>query len=281
MGYQEELQRLVGAKESMRQSIIAKGVDVPESAKIEEYPEYIIQIAGGGSIPDAPDLSKVLTKQDLDDIQAIVAAGKASEKFKLGDEFLVSYGSYTMPFEIVGFNDVEIEGGETVPAINLLAKYTNETNSQWGDSGSTKYSASTLRSSITTYQGKLDADFVACLANTKTQTYSRDGSTDVVYDKLFAPSMAQLGVTDTAYNNASQAAVEGPAFAAYQGAANAKRVKKAIDATGTAQNYWTSSLYSGDSYGFGCVQTSGAPGSDYYDLTCRVVVACNFIGGDN
>lgn len=44
MSIQTELERLVGAKESMRQSIINKGVDVPEDAKIEDYPEYIAQI---------------------------------------------------------------------------------------------------------------------------------------------------------------------------------------------------------------------------------------------
>ncbi len=225
-----------------------------------------------------PDLSQVPDAEQLANLKNIVAAGVASEYLTTGQTILVPYGSYTMPFEVVGFDPVEIEGGDTVPAINLLAKYTNETDSQWGANGSTKYSASTLRSSITTYQGKLNADFLACLAKTKVQTYSRDGSTDVVYDKLFAPSMAQLGVTDTSYNNASQAAVEGPAFTAYKGSDNAKRLKQAINATGTAQYYWTRSLYSGNSNNFGLVLTSGAPSYNSYSSSYRVVVACNFIG---
>lgn len=49
MSYQTELQRIVGAKESMRQSIINKGVDVPEDAKLADYPSYIAQIQTGGS----------------------------------------------------------------------------------------------------------------------------------------------------------------------------------------------------------------------------------------
>lgn len=232
-------------------------------------------------VPDVPDLSKVLTKQDLDDIQAIVAAGQASEKFQLGQTLLITYGSYTMPFEIVGFEDVvaQIDGAEqTVHALNLLAKYTNETSSQWGDSGSTKYSASTLRSYMTTtYQSKLDANFVACLANTKEQTYSRDGSTDVVYDKIFAPSMAQLGVTDASHNTAQQAAVEGPVFTAYERAGNAKRVKNAVEATGSAKNYWTRSLYSDGPNYFGYVIPSGALNYSYYGDTYRAVAACNFV----
>ena len=230
-----------------------------------------------------PDLSQPLNEEQRANLKNIVAAGVASEYLSTGQTILVPYSTYTMPFEITGFNDVvaKISGAElTVHAINLLAKYTNETDSQWGASGNTKYSASTLRSTIigSGYQGKFDPDFVACLADTKVQTYSRDGSTDVVYDKFFAPHMAQLGVTDAAYNNAQQAAVEGPVFAAYQGASNAKRVKQAINATSAAQTYWTSSLYSGNSSYFGFVQTSGAPNNLIYYDARRVVAACNFIG---
>lgn len=225
-----------------------------------------------------PDLAKPLNADELKALQEIVARGEASSYYQIGQAILVTYSTYTMPFEIVGFEDVEVEGGSIVHAINLLAKYTNETDSQWGDSGNTEYSTSTLRSSLTTYQGKLNADFLTCLANTKTQTYSRDGSTDVVYDKLFAPSMAQLGVTSTIYNDAAQAAVEGPAFTAYQGSHNAKRLKQAINATGTAQNYWTRSFYPDDSSAFDAVYVSGAPDYGYYFSTYRSVAACNFIG---
>lgn len=232
----------------------------------------------------APDLTKSfdqMTAEERMNISNIVKGGLASEFLSLGQSILVPYGSFVMPFEIVGFEDVvaQIDGAEqTVHALNLLARYTDETGSQWGANGSVKYSASTLRSSCTTYQSKLDANFVACLANTKKQTYSRDGSTDVVYDKISVPSMAQLGVTNASYNTAQQASVEGPAFTAYQGAADAKRVKCAINATTTAQNYWTSSLCSGNSSNFGRVITSGAPNRNIYGNTYRVVAACNFIG---
>lgn len=237
-----------------------------------------------GIVPEPPlppsiDISKVLDKDTLYDIQRVVKAGRASEYFNLGDELKVKYSSYTMPFEIVGFEDVEVEGGETKHAINLLAKYTSETTTAWGGSGSTKYSASTLRTHCTsTYQGKLNSDFVSCLANTRVQTYSRDGSTDVVYDKVFAPSMSQLGVTDTVYNTTQQDATEGPAFAAYKGATNSKRKKQAIDATNTAQNYWTRSVYSADSSGFGLISASGATTRGSYSGSYRVVVACNLVG---
>ena len=44
MSMQTQIQRIRDAKEAMRLSIIAKGVDVPISAKIDTYPSYIAQI---------------------------------------------------------------------------------------------------------------------------------------------------------------------------------------------------------------------------------------------
>lgn len=60
MGYQEELTRLQEAKASMRQSIINKGVEVPEEAKIEDYPDYIAQIQ---SAPKLTDWGKLYTTE--------------------------------------------------------------------------------------------------------------------------------------------------------------------------------------------------------------------------
>lgn len=243
-------------------------------------PACFIASHKSGDEPDIfePDLSQPLDEVQLENLQNIVATGKPNKYLQTGQELLVSYGEYTMPFEIVGFRSVELESGETVPAINLLAKYTSETDSQWGASGYTKYSESILRSSVMTVQNNLDVDFVACLANTKTQTYSRDGSTDVVYDKLFAPSMAQLGVTDASFNNANQAAVEGPVFNYYWASTATKRIKRAVNATGTDKLYWTRSLYYSESGRFGYITSLGSPGiHGTYNSNYRVVAACNFI----
>lgn len=270
------LQRIIDAKAAIKAAIIEKGVEVPDDEKLDTYYSYIDQIVGTPDIFE-PDLSQPLDQVQLENLQNIVAAGKASEYLNTGDELLVSYGDYTMPFEVVGFEDVEVEGGETKPSINLLAKYTDETGSVYGTSNTTKYSASTLRSNITTtYQNKISTDFLACLANTKTQTYYAD-SIDIVYDKLFAPSMAQLGVTDTNYNNASQAAVEGPTFPAYQGSDDAKRIKQSIKSGVTVYGYWMRTFYAANNR-FGCIFRNGAPTADAYSSNNYVVVAGNFIG---
>lgn len=256
------------------------GVDTSPTHNIENLVTAVESI-GEGALP-MPDLSQPLDATGISQLQSIVGSGKASEYLSLGDELLVPYGDYTMPFEVVGFESVvcQVDGVEkNIWAVQLLAKYATGGGYPWGASGNTKYSDSNLRSTIQSLQGQYySASFVGSLGNTKVQTYSRDGKTDIVYDKLFVPSMEQLGVTDATYNTSSQAVIEGPAFTAYQDATNAKRVRQAISDTGTAQSYWTRSLYSFNFNLFGLVQASGAPSDHYYYDSCRVVVACNMIG---
>lgn len=284
MSIASNLQRIINAKSAIKAAIIDKGVEVPDTEKLDAYYSYIDQIGGESNNFFEPDLSQPLDQAQLDNLQNIVSAGKASEYLNLGDELLVNYGKYVMPFEVVGFEDVEVEGGATKPAINLLAKYTDETGSARTSGEGLAYADMQLQTYITTtYQNKLDANFVACLAQTKTQMYKRDGSVDVAYSKLFAPSMENLGVTDTACNTVQQAAVEGPAFTAYQSSTNDTRKKHSINAnlpTDAFYAYWTRSLCPSKSNNYGAISVAGVPVGNGLFTTLRVVVACNFIGKD-
>lgn len=222
--------------------------------------------------PVAPDLSQPLDQAQLDNLQLIVEQGRQEEFLNLGDELIVNYnGSSTVAYQIVGFEDVEVEGGNTVPAINLLEKTTHGVMSMWDMTGAGKYSVSTVRSSITnTFQGRLDPNFVACLAKTKVDTYGRSGgATDTVYDKLFLPSMAQLGVTDTNYTTANQTRIEGPAFAYLDGAGAEKRARD--------NNHWTRTSYPNDSYSYGALYYTGDPLAVFYSSPYSEITACNFV----
>lgn len=276
-----EVKSMYNHTKEVYDSLETLGATMPENKNLENLVATLNNVPVIPTVPDAPDLSQVLDKSALDDIQAIVAAGKASEKFNLGDELLVSYSTYTMSFEIVGFEDVEVEGGETVPAINLLARYTGNDIVVYGANATVNYSASTLRNHIITlYQNRLDSNFVACLANTKIQTYGFQGSTDTVYDKLFAPSMQNLGVTNTVNNTAAQAAIEGPMFPEYIGADNNKRIKYDLANTSIAQMYWTRTRYLGTDGEFQSINAAGEPYyyANHYNTTYRVVAACNLVG---
>lgn len=54
MSIATEIQRINTAKSGIKTAIENKGVSVPDSAKIDSYPDYIDQITGGGSVEYEP-----------------------------------------------------------------------------------------------------------------------------------------------------------------------------------------------------------------------------------
>lgn len=219
---------------------------------------------------------------DFDNLSNIVKAGAASDYLSLGQELNVAYDNTIMPMRIIGFANATVQkDGEdvTVPAIQMEMKYCAAGTTRWGANGGVNYSASALKTYIEAQiQTKFSADFLACLGETRVQFYTRRHATGVMYCKLFAPSTAELGITDASLSSPQQTIIEGPAFQYYQNSTNAKRVKQAIDATGTAQNYWTRSIYVNNGNLFGYVSPSGVPYSHGYDSSYRAITACNFIG---
>lgn len=256
-----------------------KGGAVPEVKNLTNLEAAVDSI--NNIVP--PDLSKVLDAEALKNIQNIIVAGKARQYFKLGDEFLISYGSYTMPMRVIGFADATVKKDELetiVSAIQLEMKYTDTNSVNWVISTNLPYSNSDLNSYIEgTVQPKLSAEFLACLGETKVQFWTRSNTTDVSYHKLFAPSMAELGFTELTVVTEQQAAVEGPAFEYYQEATNAKRVKSAINTPSSPESYWARSFSPVLLDYAARVKTDGDSGSSPYSQLRKVVAACNFIGG--
>lgn len=283
MTAQDEASKIEGYLTATWAALEAKGATIPPEKNTTNLGAAVRSLptgggGGGGDFPQ-PDLSKLLDKGQLDNLQAIVAAGQATKYLKLGDQLLVKYGSYTMPFEIVGFDDA-IVGNRTIKSINLLAYFTSDKTTVWASNTSAKYSESELRSYlIGDYQKTLDQDFVACLADTKSYFWSADYTTSFVDDKLFAPSASQLGIS-TPYNATFQNNTEGPTFLKFRNSTDEMRTRRAVNMTGTARGYWTRTRYSGTTKECIVVTSSGAPSSQSANLSSNgyVVSACNFVG---
>lgn len=233
-----------------------------------------------------PDLSQPFDDAAIENLSNIVQAGKAQDYLSLHDELLIPYGDIVMPFEVVGFTNVvaKVNGGDqTISCINLLAKYTSADTTAYADNANSKYSNSILRAFMTiTYQGRLLDSFVNCLAETRVQTYSKDKTTDVIYDKVFPPSYTQLGAPFADFTNSAQEVVDGPKYTAFQNATITDDIKYGIDTPDTAQPYWTRSICMPfgdvDANSYMNVTASGYPGGYLYSNKYRVVGACNFVG---
>ncbi len=217
---------------------------------------------------------------DLDNLSKIVQEGKASEYLVVGDLLQMPMTDGKMPFRVVGFEDKVVRIGDedkTVHAINFDTAYT-ESYSEWGHNTNGKYSESILRTAVKTQiEDQMSPELLGCIGVTKVQSYNRDGTTDTTYDKFFAPSIAELGVTDTAYNGTYQKQVEGPAMTYYEGSDNSKRIKNRRDATTTAAPYWTRSIYLPTSKNYSLIYYAGEP-ADSINSSRYVAAACNFIG---
>lgn len=83
MSIATEITRLQGAKSDIRNSIIAKGVDVPSADTIDNYSGYIDQISGGGGTTDPM----------LDEYAFLEVVHKASNSVSLGVNWAKGYYS--------------------------------------------------------------------------------------------------------------------------------------------------------------------------------------------
>lgn len=64
---------------------------------------------------------------ELAEIHAIVQAGQAPNIFRVGDQLMLNYNDgssgYVLPWDIVGFGNVELQDGETVPGMFIQSHY--------------------------------------------------------------------------------------------------------------------------------------------------------------
>lgn len=66
----------------------------------------------------------------LNEIHEIVRAGEAPNVFSIGDQIMLNYNDgtndYVLPWDIVHFEDVELQDGETVPGMFIQSHYAME-----------------------------------------------------------------------------------------------------------------------------------------------------------
>ena len=86
--------------------------------------------------PLAPIMDKDIADLTYDEIAMIVRAGRAQEKFKIGDQIVTKYtdtsgNQYDMPFDVVAFRNVELEDNSTVPGMIIQSHYATVEDMQF------------------------------------------------------------------------------------------------------------------------------------------------------
>lgn len=194
MSYQEELARLQEAKASMRQSIINKGVDVPENAKIETYPSYIAQILTG---PPAPTGDGTLT-----DLKIALNYGNAATLYPVGTDIPDTYNSKEIKWRIVSYQDVKLPSGVTKPGVILYWVTTIMTSSKWASAADYQsdklYGSSVIAKYLQDVYPELSEELRSVISeSTIESTNMADlSNTESTNAKLFLPSSEELaGIT--------------------------------------------------------------------------------------
>lgn len=196
-----------------------------------------------------------LNDTDWADIDICGRLGMAQQFFKVGDSKTVNIGGTNYEVQIIGFNhDDKVSGGKAAYSFQLVdcLNQTQQMNTSNTNTGG--WNGSAMRGRMSTYKSQLPAALRNVIKTVKKKSGTGGGSssgTQQTNDDLFLLSEIEIFGTTT-YSVAG----EGTQYEWYK--AGNSRIKKV---NGSANDWWERSPYSGDTYSFCCVSSSGGANS--------------------
>lgn len=209
-----------------------------------------------------------LNDTDWADIDICGRLGMAQQFFKVGDSKTVNIGGTNYEVQIIGFNhDDKVSGGKAAYSFQLVdcLNQTQQMNTSNTNTGG--WNGSAMRGRMSTYKSQLPAALRNVIKTVKKKSGTGGGSssgTQQTNDDLFLLSEIEIFGTTT-YSVAG----EGTQYEWYK--AGNSRIKKV---NGSAGYWWERSPYSGDTYGFCRVYSSG--NADGYDANYSYGVSFGF-----
>lgn len=204
-----------------------------------------------------------LNDTDWADIDICGRLGMAQQFFKVGDSKTVNIGGTNYEVQIIGFNhDDNVSGGKAAYSFQLVdcLNQTQQMNTSNTNTGG--WNGSAMRGRMSTYKSQLPAALRNVIKTVKKKSGTGGGSssgTQQTNDDLFLLSEIEIFGTTT-YSVAG----EGTQYEWYK--AGNSRIKKV---NGSASIWWERSPYSGGTYSFCSVDSSG--NADYSDAASRGV----------
>lgn len=198
-----------------------------------------------------------LNDTDWADIDICGRLGMAQQFFKVGDSKTVNIGGTNYEVQIIGFNhDDKVSGGKAAYSFQLVdcLNQTQQMNTSNTNTGG--WNGSAMRGRMSTYKSQLPAALRNVIKTVKKKSGTGGGSssgTQQTNDDLFLLSEIEIFGTTT-YSVAG----EGTQYEWYK--AGNSRIKKV---NGSASAWWERSPYSGDTYSFCSVLSSGDANGNY------------------
>jgi len=192
-----------------------------------------------------------LNDTDWADIDICGRLGMAQQFFKVGDSKTVNIGGTNYEVQIIGFNhDDKVSGGKAAYSFQLVdcLNQTQQMNTSNTNTGG--WNGSAMRGRMSTYKSQLPAALRNVIKTVKKKSGTGGGSssgTQQTNDDLFLLSEIEIFGTTT-YSVAG----EGTQYEWYK--AGNSRIKKV---NGSARSWWERSPYSGNTYIFCFVSSSG------------------------
>lgn len=197
-----------------------------------------------------------LNDTDWADIDICGRLGMAQQFFKVGDSKTVNIGGTNYEVQIIGFNhDDKVSGGKAAYSFQLVdcLNQTQQMNTSNTNTGG--WNGSAMRGRMSTYKSQLPAALRNVIKTVKKKSGTGGGSssgTQQTNDDLFLLSEIEIFGTTT-YSVAG----EGTQYEWYK--AGNSRIKKV---NGSAYYWWERSPFSGNTYYFCRVDSSGNAGGN-------------------
>lgn len=205
-----------------------------------------------------------LNDTDWADIDICGRLGMAQQFFKVGDSKTVNIGGTNYEVQIIGFNhDDKVSGGKAAYSFQLVDCLNQTQQMNTGNTNTGGWNGSAMRGRMSTYKSQLPAALRNVIKTVKKKSGTGGGSssgTQQTNDDLFLLSEIEIFGTTT-YSVAG----EGTQYEWYK--AGNSRIKKV---NGSAYNWWERSPYSGNTYSFCGVDSSGNADGNVASYSCGV-----------
>ena len=200
-----------------------------------------------------------LNDTDWADIDICGRLGMAQQFFKVGDSKTVNIGGTNYEVQIIGFNhDDKVSGGKAAYSFQLVDCLNQTQQMNTGNTNTGGWNGSAMRGRMSTYKSQLPAALRNVIKTVKKKSGTGGGSssgTQQTNDDLFLLSEIEIFGTTT-YSVAG----EGTQYEWYK--AGNSRIKKV---NGSADTWWERSPYSGNTYTFCSVSSSGSANGSIAD----------------